>query len=189
MFTDSAAQSWSDELTKTQILEIGVELEWRHYVGDLLSNLPGLPDLEIGTGSSKLQIFELLGIDLHDAAAGGIYTRWVGTGDNYAGLFGGALNRAVALHTFDSIDQAELLWEGKVQVGDGLVDTRPMKNILGPAVNGTGHEAEEIFHGKGGSSPMVGLHFGKANEKIGAENCVRQVKRLQRGKRLVERNG
>jgi hypothetical protein len=98
-----------------------------------------------------------------------------------------SLDRAVALHPHDAVDDGEAAGgEGGVQVEDAVVDALPVEGVFGPAVDGSGDDAEEVLHGERDPCPVVSLELGHRDEEVGVEHGARQVEVAQVGKAALQ---
>src|SRR5271154_3273068 len=91
------------------------------------------------------KIFHLFGSQPHRATESCIHRlRIVTQYYNSAGL-GCALDRSVALHAKDAVDDREVRSRCRVDVQDGAVNSRPVKHVLGPAIAATWHDAKHVL--------------------------------------------
>src|SRR5205807_6880294 len=119
-----------------EALEFRNQRERRRNGGDRLSDLLYVSLGHVGVAADgEPQVFELLGIDSHDAAAGGIDGDGIAAGDDYPGLLRGTLDWPVSLHPDDAVNNRELPWESGMQIGDGLGNAGPVEYVLGPSVD------------------------------------------------------
>src|SRR5207247_10960796 len=86
-----------------------------------------------------------------------------------------ALDRPVALHTHDAVDDGELRYrDGALDVDDALVESRPVKHVLRPSVHRAGNHAEQILEGEGHAGPVVRLQLRHGDQQIGPEYRLRE---------------
>ena len=156
-------------------LKIGADGGW---VFTALFDLGWMERSQVGC---PIQILNFGGVDAHDSAAGGIDGDEVLAENQDAGLLGSSLDGSVPFHADDAIDDGESPPELAVDGDDGVGDSDVVKGVFRPAVNGTGHEAEEIFHRKGGTGPVMGLHFWHGDDEIGGEGGIREKELTEAG--------
>lgn len=118
------------------------------------------------------QIFDFGRVDAHNAAAGGVDGDEVFAENQDVGCLRSSLDGSVPFHPDDAIDDRESLAKLAIYGDDGFGDSDVVEGVFRPAVNGTGDEAEEVFHRKGGAGPVMGLHFRHGDDEIGRENRV-----------------
>src|SRR5580704_7797914 len=102
-------------LHQTPVLKILDQLEVRAHVANSFAALFDagfFGDSEIIAGHGK--VFDLVRIDSHDPAAGGVDGWQIAAHHQNSGRFGRSLNRPVALHADDSIDDREAAAEDAV---------------------------------------------------------------------------
>src|SRR6185437_17131651 len=115
---------------------------------DAFSHLTGGILAQVFFAAGDAQVLDLFRIDSHDAAAGGVNGGGIASGDENAGRFRSTLDRSVTFHANNAIDDRELLRKQMMQVDDGLRNTRPVENVLRPAVDCAGDQTEQVFHRK-----------------------------------------
>ena len=54
-----------------------------------------------------------------------------------------------------------------------------MEDVFGPAIAAAGDDAKKIFHGKRDAGPVMRFELGHGDEKVGAENGLRQIELLE----------
>src|SRR5271169_2555600 len=102
-------------------------------------------------------VIYLLGRQAHDSRAGGINSYGIVAGDENSGRLRDALNRAVAFHSDDSVHDREIGTHRGVDIENGAIDSRPMKNVLRPAVAASRNYAEHVFQRERDAGPVVRL--------------------------------
>ena len=69
------------------------------------------------------------------------------------------LGRDVAVHCDDSVCNHKMRANGCADIENAFVDSGPMQEVFRPAVAGTSHDAEHIFHAQSDARPVMRLHF------------------------------
>lgn len=152
------------------------QLEIRSNSGCVLAALLDLSWVRSAEVDGHVQVFDFGRIDAHDATAGGVDRNEVFAKDQDASLFGRSLDGSVPFHTDDAIDDGKGPTELAIEGDDGFGDSDLMEGIFRPAVDGTGNEAEEVFHREGGPGPVMGLHFGHGDDEISGEDGIGEEK-------------
>ena len=120
------------------------------------------------------QIEDALGIDPHDAGAGGVHGRQVAAQDQNPHGFGSPHDGPVPLHADNAVNDGQLRFDRGGDVQDGAFDARVVEDVFGPAVITAGHDPEEIFQRQGHSGPVVGLHLGQRDDPVHLLQGLRQ---------------
>jgi len=126
-------------------------------------------------GLCHCEVLQPVRVDLHQACRGGVDRDRVVAEDEHTAAFRIALDRSVAFHTDDAVDDREALHAQRtVYVDDALRDAFPVQRVLRPAVDRARHDSEHVLHGQRGARPVVGLELGHGDQHVGIQHCVRQ---------------
>src|ERR1700683_698812 len=95
--------------------------------------------------SGGFDVFDLLWAELHDAGSSGVDGNGIVADNQNTASLGLTLNGAVSFHAHNAVNNGEVGADGGVEVEDGLVDARPVENILWPAIAASRNHSEHVF--------------------------------------------
>ena len=103
------------------------------------------------------EVADLFRIELHQSTAGRIDGEKIVAHDDDAHRFRGAVERAVAFHGDDAIDDGEIRRARESDIDDAVVNAAPVQFVLRPAVADAGQDAKEVLERQGRAGPVVRL--------------------------------
>ena len=125
--------------------------ELRHQVkslpqgGDALTALVDLSVVEIAKWCSGLEVRHQFRVDSHESAARGVSRDRIVGEDDTAEMPRRSVQWSVAFHGVNAVRDHEMDRDRRSEFHNGIADTLPMKDVLGPSVDEPGTTPNRFF--------------------------------------------